>query len=651
MTDLSPDTIFGPRGRLASALAYYEFRPSQVEYAKAVRQAIAEKRIALLEAQTGTGKTLAYLIPALESKRRILISTGTKALQEQLYFKDLPLLREQVGLNFDFLLMKGRMNYLCLLKYDRVQTEPLLPDEESVEQFQEIHEWVEKTETGDIAESGVPENSALWGALTVPSESCLGQKCRFYDRCFVFRLKQKAEKAQVIVVNHHLFFADLSLQMQTGTSIFPSYDVVVFDEAHQLADVATHNLSVQFSQEAFRELYDDLVREIKILRIREKLEVRTAEDSARRLGEAVALMFEKFRALPKKARYDAHTMSKIVGNDATVIEHIFMALSEELLKVLDRTEDLPQVVRRLLSAQTALGFLLRGNDPAYVYWAEHNDFREWTLRASPLDVSGLLKESLWGNLHSAILTSATLFIDRSCTTVKQDLGLQDAIEESFPYNFDYPSQACLYVPRHLSDPTDPRFPEQAAEEIVNLVEVTEGGAFVLCTSWSNLKVYERALRQTDFPLLVQGAKSKQQLLKSFMRNRGSVLLATMSFWQGIDVQGDALVSVIIDKLPFAVPNDPMIEAKIQYLKKLGKNPFNEYQLPGAVMLLKQGLGRLIRTSVDYGMLAVLDHRLMTRNYGEVFLRNLPPLSVVHTLNDLRAAFNDRRDKYVQYHNR
>ena len=618
---------------------------------KLFRQAIAEKRIALLEAQTGTGKTLAYLIPALESKRRILISTGTKALQEQLYFKDLPLLREQVGLNFDFLLMKGRMNYLCLLKYDRVQTEPLLPDEESVEQFQEIHEWVEKTETGDIAESGVPENSALWGALTVPSESCLGQKCRFYDRCFVFRLKQKAEKAQVIVVNHHLFFADLSLQMQTGTSIFPSYDVVVFDEAHQLADVATHNLSVQFSQEAFRELYDDLVREIKILRIREKLEVRTAEDSARRLGEAVALMFEKFRALPKKARYDAHTMSKIVGNDATVIEHIFMALSEELLKVLDRTEDLPQVVRRLLSAQTALGFLLRGNDPAYVYWAEHNDFREWTLRASPLDVSGLLKESLWGNLHSAILTSATLFIDRSCTTVKQDLGLQDAIEESFPYNFDYPSQACLYVPRHLSDPTDPRFPEQAAEEIVNLVEVTEGGAFVLCTSWSNLKVYERALRQTDFPLLVQGAKSKQQLLKSFMRNRGSVLLATMSFWQGIDVQGDALVSVIIDKLPFAVPNDPMIEAKIQYLKKLGKNPFNEYQLPGAVMLLKQGLGRLIRTSVDYGMLAVLDHRLMTRNYGEVFLRNLPPLSVVHTLNDLRAAFNDRREKYVQYHNR
>lgn len=651
MIDLSPDAIFGPKGALASKLAYYEFRPSQVDYAKAVRQAIAEKRIALLEAQTGTGKTLAYLIPAIESKRRILVSTGTKALQEQLFFKDLPLLREQIGLNFDFLLMKGRMNYLCLLKYDRVQTEPLLPDEESVEQFQEIHGWVEKTETGDIAESGLPENSTLWRALTVPSESCLGQKCRFYDRCFVFRLKQKAEKAQVIVVNHHLFFADLSLQMQSGTSIFPAYDVVVFDEAHQLADVATHNLSVQFSQETFRELYDDLVREIKILRIREKLEMRSAEENARRLGDSVALMFEKFRALPKKARYDARTMSKIVGNDATVIDHTFMALSEELLKVLDRTEDLPQVVRRLLSAQTALGFLLRGNDPAYVYWAEHNDFREWTLRASPLDVSGLLKDSLWGNLHSAILTSATLFIDRSCTAVKQDLGLQDPIEESFPYNFDYPSQACLYVPRELPDPTDPRFPEQAAEEIVNLVEVTDGGAFVLCTSWGNLKVYEQALRQTDFPLLVQGTKSKQLLLKSFMRNRGSVLLATMSFWQGIDVQGDALVSVIIDKLPFAVPNDPMIEAKIQYLKKLGKNPFNEYQLPGAVMLLKQGLGRLIRTSVDYGMLAVLDRRLMTRNYGEVFLRNLPPLSVVHTLNDLRRAFHDRRDKYVQYHER
>lgn len=649
MTDLNPDLIFGPKGALAGKLPYYEYRPSQVDYAKAVRQAISDKRIALLEAQTGTGKTLAYLIPALESKRRIIISTGTKALQEQLYFKDLPLLREKVGLDFQYLLMKGRTNYLCLLKYDRVQSEPLLPDEESVEQFQEIHSWVEKTETGDLAESGIPENSELWRTLTVPSESCLGQKCRFYDRCFVFKLKQKAEKAQVLVVNHHLFFADLSLQIQNGTSIFPAYDVVVFDEAHQLADVATHNLSVQFSQESFRELYDDLITEIKILRIREKLEMRAAEENARRLGEALAAMFEKFRALPQKARYDASLIEKIVGTDAAGVDGLFMSLAEDLIKHMDRTDDLPQVVRRLLSAQNSLAFLVRGSDVAYVYWAERNDFREWTLRASPLDVSGLLKESLWPNLHSAILTSATLFIDQSCAAVKQDLGLKDAIEETFPYNFDYPSQACLYIPKHLPDPTDPSFAESAAQEIQQLVEITGGGAFVLCTSWGNMKVYERALRELDYPLLVQGVKSKQVLLRSFQRNRGSVLLATMSFWQGIDVQGDSLVSVIIDKLPFAVPNDPMIEAKIQYLKKLGKNPFSDYQLPAAVMLLKQGVGRLIRTSVDYGMLAVLDRRLLTRNYGEVFLRNLPPLSVVHRLNDLRAAFEERRSKYIKYH--
>lgn len=649
--NLDPDVIFGPKGALAHKLPYYEFRPSQVAYAKAVRQAIADKRIALLEAQTGTGKTLAYLIPALESRRRIIISTGTKALQEQLYFKDIPLLRNQLGLEFEYILMKGRMNYLCLLKYERLQTEPLLPDEESVDQFQEIHDWVEKTDTGDIAESGVPESSPLWRSLTIPSDSCQGSKCRFYDRCFVFRVKQRAEKAQVLVVNHHLFFADLSLQVQSGTSIFPAYDVVVFDEAHQLADVATHNLSVQFSQEGFRELYDDLIRELKILEVREKLEMRAASDYARRLGEALAVLFEKFRAMPQKARYDSHLIAKIVGGDGEGVDRLFISVAEELIKVLDRTEDLPQVARRLLSAQSSLGFLLRGNDPAYVYWAEHNDFREWTLRASPLDVSGLLKQSLWPNLHAAVLTSATLFIDQSCTAVKQDLGLQEALEETFPYNFDYPSQACLYVPKHLPEPTDPRFAAAAAEEIVRIVDITGGGAFVLCTSWGNLKVYEQALRQTDYPLLVQGKKSKQVLMKSFLRNRGSVLLATMSFWQGIDVQGDALVSVIIDKLPFAVPNDPMIEAKIQYLKKLGKNPFNEYQLPSAVMLLKQGAGRLIRTSVDYGILAVLDRRLLTRNYGEVFLRNLPPITQIHRLEELARAFEERREKYVQYHDR
>ncbi|HSP06657.1 MAG TPA: ATP-dependent DNA helicase, partial [Acidobacteriota bacterium] len=503
----------------------YEFRPSQIAYAKAVRQAIAEKRVALLEAQTGTGKTLAYLIPALESRRRILISTGTKALQEQLFFKDIPLLRDQLGLQFDYILMKGRMNYLCLLKYERLQTEPLLPDEESVEQFEEIHEWVDKTETGDIAESGVPESSPLWRALTIPSDSCQGAKCRHYDRCFVFRIKQRAEKAQVLVVNHHLFFADLSLQVQSGASIFPAYDVVIFDEAHQLTDVATHNLSVQFSQEGFRELYDDLIRELKILRIREKLELRAAEDYARRLGEALAALFEKFRALPQKVRYESRMIAKITGGDSSGVDRLFVSLAEELIKHLDRTEDLPQVARRLLTAQSSLAFLLRGDDPAYVYWAEHNDYREWTLRASPLDVSNLLKQSLWPNLHSAILTSATLFIDRSAAAVKQDLGLQEALEETFPYNFDYPSQACLYVPKHLPEPTDPRFPEAAAEEIAQLVEITGGGAFVLCTSWSNLKVYEQALRELEYPLLVQGRKSKQALMKSFLRNRGSVLLA------------------------------------------------------------------------------------------------------------------------------
>lgn len=649
MIDLSPESVFGPRGPLAKKLPYYEHRTSQIEYANAVRNALAEKRIALLEAQTGTGKTLAYLIPAIESGRRVIISTGTKALQEQLVMKDIPLLREKVGIQFESVLMKGRMNYLCLLKHERVQNEPLLPDEESVDHFEEIKQWASKTESGDIAESGVPDSAEVWKQLTISSDSCLGSRCRFYNQCFVFKLKQRAENAQIIVVNHHLFFADLSLQIMNSTSIFPSYDVVIFDEAHQLADIATHNLSIQFSERSFRELYEDLMSEMKVLRVHEKVDVAPIQDKARRLGESLSSLFGKFTTLPQKIRYNHQSISRITGEHSLVVDRMFASLLDDLMRHAEKTEDMPQIIRRLAAAQSSLAFLLRGMEDAYVYWAERNDYREWTLQASPLDVSGVLKKSLWPSLHSAILTSATLFIDQSCAAVKQDLGLEDALEKSLPYNFEYQSQACLYVPQKMHEPVHPAFPEEAADEVARLVEVTGGGAFVLCTSYNNLRIYEKELRKLEFPLLVQGSRSKQVLLKSFMRNKNSVLLATMSFWQGIDVQGDALVSVIIDKLPFAVPSDPLIEAKIQYLKKLGKNPFVDYQLPVAVMMLKQGIGRLIRTSVDYGLLAVLDTRLLTKNYGEVFLRNLPQMPLFRKIEDLRDAFDERREKYLKYH--
>lgn len=649
MPELLPEQIFAPNGALSKKLPYFEYRPSQIDYAKAIREVLAEKGIALLEAQTGTGKTLAYLIPAIESNRRVIISTGTKALQEQLYYKDIPLLRDKLGLPFNYVLMKGRTNYLCLLKHERVEQEPMLPDQESVSQFEEIQEWARHTESGDISESGVSDNSPIWKQLTISSQACLGNKCRFYNQCFVYKLKKKAEEAQIIVVNHHLFFADLSLQMMNSTSIFPSYDVVVFDEAHQLADVATHNLSITFSQPAFADLFQDLMKELQVLRIREKQEVGSAQGKGRKLGEAITKLFDKFTTLPQKARYNHQSISQIVGTDGIFVNEVFMSLLEELMKFVEKTEDMPQVYRRVAEAQSSLALLLQGDDPSYVYWAERNEYRQWTLQASPLDVSKILAKSLWPNLHAAVLTSATLFMNDSCQMIKDDLGIQKSTDFSFPYNFDYPAQSCLYIPKNVPDPTHPMFANVAADEISKLVEITEGGAFVLCTSWANMKLYEAALRDLDFPLLVQGTRSKQELIKKFLKKKGSVLLATMSFWQGIDIQGDALVSVIIDKLPFAVPNDPLIEAKIQYLKTQGKNAFLDYQLPSAVMLLKQGLGRLIRTSVDYGVLAVLDRRLLTKNYGEVFLRNLPAMPIIHTLDKLSTAFQERKIKFSQYH--
>jgi len=649
MKVLDLETLFGPGGPLSKNLPYYEYRPSQIEYARAVQEALSSKKIALLEAQTGTGKTLAYLIPALQTGRRVIISTGTKALQEQLVFKDIPLLREKLGIEFESILMKGRMNYLCLLKQERVETEPLLPDQESVGHFETIRKWSSETDTGDLAESGIAENAAIWKQLTISADACLGGKCRYYNQCFVFRLKQRAENARIIVVNHHLFFADLSLQILNSTSIFPNYDVVIFDEAHQLADVATHNLSIVFSERNFADIYDGLTKELKILRTREKMETGPVQDRARKLGESIAALFGKFITLPQRVRYDKYSIIKIVEDHGLVVDRLYTAVLEELFKFIEKTEDMPQIVRRLAVSQSALAFLLQADDEAYVYWAERNDLRDWTLQASPLDVSGVLSKHLWPGLHAAVLTSATLFVDQHCEPVKQELGLESALEHCFPYNFDYASQACMYIPKNIADPTDPAFAEEAAAQISELVQITDGGAFVLCTSYGNLRIYEKELRKLDYPLLVQGSRSKQALLKSFIRNRGSILLATMSFWQGIDVQGDSLVSVIIDKLPFAVPSDPLIEAKIQYLKKQSRNPFFEYQLPAAVMMLKQGIGRLIRTSVDYGFLAVLDRRIITKNYGEVFLRNLPQMPIFHKLKDLKEAFEQRREKFIKYH--
>lgn len=647
--DLSADFIFGPKGPLAKKLPYFDFRPSQVAYAKAVRDAITNKQIALLEAQTGTGKTLGYLIPALESGRRIIISTGTKALQEQLFFKDIPLLDRKLGLEFDYVLMKGRMNYLCLLKHERVQLEPRLPDAESVEYFEEVQKWVTETESGDLAESGIPERSELWKLLTISAESCLGPKCRFYKQCFIFKMKENAEEAQVIVVNHHLFFADLSLQILNNSSIFPPYDVVIFDEAHHLAEVATHNLSIIFSLRAFRELMEDFAKELRILRGKGNVDVSSVHSKAGKLAESVASLFSKFIPQPHKVRYEHATIARLVESHGTMVDRMFVSILDELLRYVDQTEDMPQIYRRLAAHQSSLAFLLQAADESYVYWAEQNEHREWILQASPLDVSEILRKSLWPKLHAAVLTSATLFANENSDAIRHQLGLDECLQESFPYNFDYASQACLYVPQKLPDPTHPLFAEEAAEEIVNLVKLTRGGAFVLCTSYNNLRVYEQALRKLDFPLLVQGTTSKQKLLASFTKKPGSVLLATMSFWQGIDIQGDTLVSVIIDKLPFAVPNDPLIEAKIQYLRKLGKNPFLDYQLPFAAMMLKQGLGRLIRTSVDYGLLAVLDRRLLTKSYGRVFLRNLPPVPIIQQIEELSRAFEQRRERFLRYH--
>jgi ATP-dependent DNA helicase DinG len=640
--------FFSPGGILARSPLPYEYRPGQLEMAKAVERALAERRHLIVEAGTGTGKTLAYLLPALRTGQRVIVSTGTKALQDQLYFRDVPFLETLIG-DLRVCYMKGRANYLCRHKLVALQHQPILSGLEEIDQFQQIADWERTTETGDRAElSGMPESSPLWAKLDARSEACLGSTCPDYQRCFITEMRRKALESDIIIVNHHLFFADLSVKQQAAgapdAGILPEAAAVVFDEAHELEDVASSYFGLSVSNIRFEELARDTDALLRGKEGADKLPAATQQlrDRARMFFAGLPMSGDGRQ--PFAAREEFLETS---GDLYLAVRTTLKLLESEMgrLKDIDEATGLKKRVARL---RTELEFLLESNSSNMVYWMERrihtgsgrNASRTTFLQATPIDVSELLREQVFDTIPTVILTSATLTVQGGFEHMRRRLGLSEARELVVPSHFKYEKQALLYLPPHMPDPRDPAFPEAAARCIQRVLELSRGRAFCLFTSYSQMRLlYERLLPVLDFPILLHGTAPRKALLEEFRNTPNAVLFGTASFWQGVDVQGEALSCVIIDRLPFAVPSDPVVQARMKAIEESGGKPFFDYQVPAAVLTLKQGFGRLIRSLEDRGVLVLLDPRIRTQRYGQTFLQSLPPYRQTTTITDVEDFFS------------
>jgi len=640
--EITMDDIFGAGGLLEKAHPGYEYRASQLEMARAVEEAFAKHRHAIVEAGTGTGKTLAYLIPAIRSGRRVVISTATKALQEQLFQKDVPFLQKHFAPNLKVALMKGRGNFLCLQKAAQLEGQPVLKDMEEIDWFSQIRDWSHQSEFGDRGELDfLPDDSDLWHRLDARRDTCTGKKCPDFDRCFITRMQQRAAAADLIIVNHALFFADLALKQDDFGSIIPEYSAVIFDEAHEIEDVASDYFGRKTSERRFDELARDAEQAMRMApagTVGPALMRKTS-----RLKEKARSFFEAFPE--REGRFDFPPAERAAFRErhADVYQELAKALrglETELAALPARTDELNAIARRSAELRDDLAFLVESEEKGYVYWYERKG-KNVFLTATPIDVSAILRERLFQQFDTVILTSATLAVGRKFEFLRQRLGVELALEKVLDSEFDFQNQAILYIPTGIPDVRDASFVNKASQEVMRVLEITQGRAFVLFTSYSQMReIYERVRPRTPHPTFLQGTKPKNVLLKYFMETRNAVLFATSSFWQGVDVPGEQLSCVIIDKLPFAVPSDPVVSARVRAVNEGGGNAFLEYQVPEAVLALKQGFGRLIRSRRDRGVLVLLDDRIARMRYGSVFLESLPPYTRTRDVADVERFMNE-----------
>jgi ATP-dependent DNA helicase DinG len=630
-------SLFAVDGKLSEAIDGFVPRQAQTDMAVAVENTIKNKAPLIVEAGTGTGKTFAYLAPALLSERKTIISTGTKNLQEQLFHRDLPLIKEALGSNSKTALLKGRANYLCLHRLRQHGGNSTLVDRQTLTELTQVREWASSTKTGDMGDMRtLAEDAKVLPFVTSTADNCLGKDCPDYEDCYMIKARRKALDANVVVVNHHLFFADMALKDTGFGELIPEADLVVFDEAHQIPDIASEYFGETFSSRQMQ----DISRDVEVVYRTVLKDVKQLQSAAEKCKMIAADLRTLFPENPGKGNWRQMLSRYEVQTQISKLTDSLNVLYEVLKLHVGRDKDLDNIFERVSEARGKLARLTDTTQLGVSLWYE-TTLRHIVLHLTPLSISQKFADFIAEPKRSWVFTSATLMVDGGFTHFQRQMGLNNATTLSLDSPFDYPNQAMLCVPRFLPEPNAREMRATLLDISIKLVKASRGRCFLLFTSHATLNAIASQLEnKIDNPILVQGSTTKRALLESYIENKDAVLLGTGAFWEGVDVRGDDLTCVLIDKLPFASPDDPLLQARIEDCRKSGGNPFVQLQIPQAAIALKQGAGRLIRDETDKGVLVICDNRLVTKDYGKIFMGSLPDM---RRTRDLQKAVDFLQD--------